>query len=165
MAIFPGVLKSVLVAAVMASSAFTLPALAAGTAVDVQLWDKGADAEMTVDMGMNMGGDLQLAPMGVAMSSDSIAAGEITFNVTNVSKDEIHEMIIAPLANANATLPYDEAMAKVDEDGAGHLGEVSELEPGAAGSLTLTLQPGEYIAYCNIPGHYASGMWVAFTVK
>ncbi len=60
---------------------------------------------------------------------------------------------------------YDETMQKVDEDAAGHLGEVAELEPGASGSLTLTMKPGTYILYCNIPGHYAAGMWTLFTVK
>jgi uncharacterized cupredoxin-like copper-binding protein len=27
------------------------------------------------------------------------------------------------------------------------------------------LKPGRYILYCNIPGHYALGMWTLLTVK
>ena len=42
--------------------------------------------------------------------------------------------------------------------------EVSELDPGASGSLTVALQPGKYLLICNVPGHYASGMWTEFTV-
>lgn len=31
---------------------------------------------------------------------------------------------------------------KVDEDAAGHIGEVAELETGQSGALTMTLKPG-----------------------
>ena len=64
----------------------------------------------------------------------------------------------------NTPLPYDETLMKVDEDAAGHLGEVAELAPGQSGALRLTLKPGQYILYCNIPGHYAVGMWSLLTV-
>lgn len=70
-----------------------------------------------------------------------------------------------PINNDRAGLPYNKAENKVIEDDAGHLGEVAELEPGQNGALTLTLKPGQYILYCNIPGHYALGMWTLFTVK
>ena len=36
-------------------------------------------------------------------------------------------------------LPFVAADNRVDEDAAGHLGEVSELDPGKSGALTLTL--------------------------
>ena len=34
------------------------------------------------------------------------------------------------------------------------LGEVSELDPGKSGTLTLTIKPGKYLLVCNVPGHY-----------
>nr|WP_281015688.1 sulfocyanin-like copper-binding protein [Mesorhizobium sp. M00.F.Ca.ET.216.01.1.1] len=34
---------------------------------------------------------------------------------------------------------------------------------GAA--LRLDLKPGTYLLFCNIPGHFTSGMWTIFTVK
>jgi uncharacterized cupredoxin-like copper-binding protein len=43
-------------------------------------------------------------------------------------------------------------------------GEVSELNPGATGSLTVALKPGRYLLICNVPGHFASGMWTEFEV-
>ena len=44
------------------------------------------------------------------------------------------------------------------------MGEVSELDPGKSGSLTVTLNPGKYLLICNDPGHYVSGMWAEFDV-
>lgn len=54
---------------------------------------------------------------------------------------------------------------KIDEGAAGHRGEVSELDPGKGGSLTLSMKPGRYLLVCNISGHYKAGMWAEFTVK
>ena len=77
----------------------------------------------------------------------------------------VHEMVISPVKEMHTPLPYDKVGNKVDEDAAGHLGEVAELEPGEKGALKLTLKPGSYILYCNVPGHYALGMWTLLTVK
>jgi uncharacterized cupredoxin-like copper-binding protein len=62
-------------------------------------------------------------------------------------------------------LPYDAKEAKFDEDKAGSLGEVEELEPGKTGELTLNLKPGKYVLSCNVANHFANGMWTTFTVE
>ena len=92
-------------------------------------------------------------------------AGVVTFKVTNNSKDTIHEMIVMQLDKAGDPLPYIAAENRVDEDKSGDKGEVSELDPGKSGSLTVDLKPGKYLLICNVPGHYASGMWTEFTVN
>jgi uncharacterized cupredoxin-like copper-binding protein len=56
-------------------------------------------------------------------------------------------------------LPYLDAENRVDEDKAGDKGEVSELDPGTSGTLTVALKPGKYVLICNVPGHFDSGMW------
>lgn len=55
----------------------------------------------------------------------------------------------------------------VDEEGDGieAIGEVEDVANGASATLSLTLEPGSYVALCNLPGHYAAGMATAFTVK
>lgn len=141
----------------------TLPASAA-TTVKVSLWDK-PDMDMATGLGHGMGGDMSKASMGITAEPSSVSAGEVTFDVTNASKDTIHEMIVAPLKSADEKLPYVQDEGRVDEEAAGHLGEVAELDPGASGALTVTLKPGAYILYCNIPGHYMGGMWTDITVK
>lgn len=147
------------------------PALAAGTVIKVSLWDKG---DMSMDllgkgkpMGMGMMGAgmaMKMAMMGITLDRDTVPAGEVTFEVVNDSKSIIHEMVVSPVADPSVPLPYITDEEKVDEDAAGHLGEVAELDPGKSGALTVTLEPGSYILYCNIPGHYTLGMWSLLTV-
>ena len=61
-------------------------------------------------------------------------------------------------------MPYIDAENRVDEDKAGDKGEVSELDPGKSGALTVVLKPGKYVLICNMPGHFDSGMWAEFDV-
>ncbi len=137
----------------------------AATVVQVSLWDKGADAPMATDVLYGTPGlDTSKATMGIRPSPETVKAGDITFNVTNDSKDTIHEMIVMYLADPARPLPYINAENRVDEDKAGDKGEVSELDPGASGKLTVALKPGKYLLICNVPGHYAAGMWSEFTV-
>ena len=145
------------------------PALAGGTTIQVSLWDKGGSSMNMVDemkpMGMGMmGADMSMVTMGITADMTEVSAGEVTFQVVNDSKDMIHEMVLAPVVDATTPMPYSTDLQKVDEDTAGHLGEVAELDTGQSGALTLTLKPGTYILYCNIAGHYAAGMWTLLTV-
>jgi uncharacterized cupredoxin-like copper-binding protein len=71
---------------------------AAGTVVNVSLWDKGSEMPMATDLGFpGAGKDMSKATMGVALSQETAGAGETTFEVLNSSKDSIHEMIIMRL--------------------------------------------------------------------
>lgn len=141
----------------------SMPAIAGGTVVDVSLWDN-PDQEMTMGLGYAMGGDQSLANMGVRASTTEVPAGSVTFKVTNDSKDIEHEMVVAPV-ESGTPLPYNADIERVIEDEVDNLGEVSELEPGQSGEVTLDMTPGEYILYCNVPQHYAAGMWTLLTVK
>lgn len=147
-----------------------LPATAfAAATIKVQLWDKGADSVVLDDAHMAMMGkiDMKMAGtgmMGVKVDKATIKAGTVTFVVKNVSKTIIHEMILSPLADGVVELPYLKDENRVDEEKAEHLGEVSELDPGKSGSLTVDLKPGKYIIYCNIPAHFVDGMWTEITV-
>jgi uncharacterized cupredoxin-like copper-binding protein len=31
--------------------------------------------------------------------------------------------------------------------------------------VTLNLEPGSYVLFCNIPGHYMGGMWSVITAE
>jgi uncharacterized cupredoxin-like copper-binding protein len=150
-----------------------LPALAASSTVKVTLWDRGAHSMQMPGqehmMGMpgmkGMHGMGRHGPMGLELSVRSVPKGTVSFQVRNGSKIMVHEMVVSPVKDGTKQLPYDAAKMQVDEDAAGHLGEVAELEPGKSGALTLDLKPGVYILYCNVPGHYTRGMWTLLTVK
>ncbi len=162
-----------LIAGSLATMAMTPAFAAKTTTVNVSLWDRG-DGSMDMlgqgkPMGMAMMGDMKVIDMpmkmmGVTAHSNSVPAGVVTLNVTNNSQDTIHEMIVSPIVDTHTPLPYLPDELRVDEDAATHLGEVSELDPGQSGALTLTLKPGSYILYCNIPGHYVMGMWTVLQV-
>lgn len=149
--------------------ALPLSAAFADATVKVSLWDKGPDSATMTDAMMAMKGmmDMKMASMGmmgIKLDVTSVKAGKITFDVTNDSKDIIHEMILSPLTTGETELPYIVDENRVDEEKADHVGEVSELDPGKGGALTVDLKPGTYILYCNIPGHFVGGMWTEITV-
>lgn len=126
----------------------------------------------------NMGGPM-LRPrngmMGGAMrmtaDRNTVAHGPVSFLVTNAGTIS-HELVILPLPESQipGTRPIG-ADAKIDE--AGSLGEASNtcadgagqrILPGASGWVTVTLPPGRYELVCNLPGHYAAGMYTQLTV-
>jgi uncharacterized cupredoxin-like copper-binding protein len=99
---------------------------------------------------------VKLGEMFVRPDVTQGAAGKVTFHVKNTGK-LVHEMIVgkAPIKGPLATGKMSEATS---------VGEVAELKPGTAGSVKLSLKPGTYILYCNVPGHFSAGQHVAFTV-
>lgn len=157
-------LGAMLVAAMLCAAASTQPALA-DSVVKVTLNESSPDINLDMKLGMGMDGDVKKATMSLVAEPASVPAGTITFQVNNASKGMVHEMIVATVADKAKPMPFIANEYRVDEDKAGDLGEVSELEPGKSGSLTVTLKPGTYLLYCNVPGHYMSGMWTTITAK
>ncbi len=153
-------------AAVAVFAMASFPALADST-VNVSLADKGGMMDLSKNMGLGMGmmGEMHMALMSIVLDQKTVPAGKVTFNVTNLSKEMQHEMLVSPVKDENTVLPYVENENRVDEEASGDLGEVSELDPGKSGALTLDLRPGLYILFCNIPGHYTAGMWTVLTVQ
>jgi uncharacterized cupredoxin-like copper-binding protein len=114
-----------------------------------------------------MGGS---APRGVPMmlraSTSSVPAGAVSLVAANVG-GRVHELVILPLAaGARAGQRTPGADGQVDETGS--LGEASAscsagtgegIAPGAVGWVTVTLAPGRYELVCNLPNHYAAGMY------
>ncbi len=122
-----------------------LPSARAATVEHVQLWDKDGT-------------------MGITLDHPQVLAGKVAFEATNTSQYLVHEMIVLKVPGKSYEPPYDQKTARIYEDKVKDLGEVSELEPGKAGSLILQLEPGLYELVCNQPGHYMNGMHAFLTV-
>ncbi len=152
------------VAVALVLAGLAQPAFADET-LQVFLWDTGSDVDMIQGHKLSDRASRVGEPMGISANASTVSAGEITFNVLNTSDDTIHEMVVVKLSDVNGTLPFNEDEFRVDEDLMNGFGEVSELEPGIRGQLTVTLEPGTYVLVCNIPGHYSSGMWTILTVE
>lgn len=158
-------LVAVCLAAVCAA-ALVSPA-AAATTLTVSLWgDMTGPMPTDRGIGMKVGQSTNepKAHMGVTIYQHTVKSGAVTFAVTNHSEKTIHEMLVVPIKDTKTALPYLTGESRLDEDKIHSLGEVSELDPGKSGSLTLKLMPGKYLLACNAPGHYAAGMWTELTV-
>jgi uncharacterized cupredoxin-like copper-binding protein len=126
----------------------------------------------------NMGGPMmgRRNGMGGAMrmttDRNTVVHGTVSFLATNAGNIS-HELLILPLPDDQipGTRPIG-ADARIDE--ARSLGEASNtcaegpgqgILPGASGWVTVTLPPGRYELVCNLPGHYAAGMYTQLTVS
>jgi uncharacterized cupredoxin-like copper-binding protein len=131
----------------------------AGTRVAVML----ADMNVTRPM-------LGIAPRASRMmlraDRSVVSAGAVSFVATNHGS-RTHELVVLPLpADARPGQRIVGRDGKVSE--ANSLGEASSncaagagegIAAGSASWVTLNLKPGRYELVCNLPNHYASGMW------
>ena len=114
--------------------------------------------------GYGMMGRGMMGGMSVRTNVASVKAGKVTFEVTNLSRSIVHEMIVVAVENPDAPLPYDYNAGQIPEKQVKMLGETEEMQPNAEKTIALDLKPGAYLLICNVPGHYAAGMWTPLTV-
>ena len=113
-----------------------------------------------------------LQEFAVIPAPASTTAGEITFEVSNVGPDDVHEFVVFKTDLAIDALPTGED-GSVDEAGEGLelIDEIEDMAVGDTASLTVTLETGNYALICNIydeseaESHYQEGMRVAFSVE
>lgn len=116
--------------------------------------------------------NVKLQEWAVVPDKSEIAAGTVTFEVTNEGPDDIHEFVVIKTDLAPGDLPTDENGA-VDEAGGGMevMGEIEDIPVDASETLELDLAAGSYVLLCNIwsedeqESHYQEGMRIAFTVN
>ena len=102
--------------------------------------------------------------MAIRADQTSVKSGTVSFDVINWSRSVIHEMLIVSVDSPDAPLPYDYNKLQVPEEQVKVVGDSGELAPNASKVVKADLAPGSYILLCNVPGHYAAGMAVPFTV-
>ena len=124
----------------------------------------GQGGMMGQSFGQGFGSMMGPGMMSIRVDKSSVKAGEVTFDVKNWSRSLVHEMLVIPVDNADAPLPYDYGKQQVIEDQVKSLGETSEMQPNASKTISLQLTAGTYILICNVPGHYGAGMQTVLTV-
>ncbi len=90
-------------------------------------------------------------------------AGTVRIKAKNAGSGE-HELVVARTKRKPGKLPTSKN-GDVKEGAINVIGEISELPPGEAGETKLRLKSGKYVMFCNVPGHYAQGMYGKLTVK
>ncbi|MFN8628894.1 MAG: plastocyanin/azurin family copper-binding protein [Chloroflexota bacterium] len=105
-----------------------------------------------------------LSEFRISLQTYTVTAGKVTFTVTN-GGGITHEFVIKKTDLQDDKLPLAED-GTVNEDAPelGQVGEVPDLEVGLTQTLEVDLVPGNYVFFCNLPTHYASGMHGTFTV-
>ncbi|HEX3241653.1 MAG TPA: plastocyanin/azurin family copper-binding protein [Solirubrobacterales bacterium] len=93
-------------------------------------------------------------------------AGLTTVEAPNEGKTE-HELVLFKTDMNPAKLPTNSS-GEVEEEKLDKLaetpGEIPDVEAGDTKSADLELTPGKYVMFCNLPGHYAAGMYGTLTV-
>ena len=73
---------------------------------------------------------------------------------------EIRRLVPHPLQQLDPRAGLDPATVEAKLEAQGKApGEIPEVAAGKSGKATLKLPAGRYVMYCNIPGHYAAGMY------
>ena len=83
------------------------------------------------------------ADFSIALDSTDLAAGDYEIQVVN-DGGATHDLV-------------------VEKDGA-DVAKSDTIAPGDTGSVSVSLEPGEYVFYCSIGTHRAMGMEVTVTV-
>jgi uncharacterized cupredoxin-like copper-binding protein len=109
--------------------------------------------------------DVTLGIFKIDMPS-TIKAGEVTFHVSNSDSSDTHEFLIFKTDLAPGELPLDSSN-NVDENAQSltKIDEIPDMAPGDVKDFIVALDPGSYVAICNLPGHYQAGMFTSFTVQ
>jgi uncharacterized cupredoxin-like copper-binding protein len=141
------------------SKCATLGAALIATVVIVAAPSARAD-EMVVVMLADKG----MESMRMDLSANQIKAGKVTFNVSNTSQNLVHEFVVVKSDKPIESLLYNEDEKEIKEDALEVVNEIEDIEPGKSGTLTVNLESGSYILFCNKAGHFKGGMVNHLTV-
>jgi uncharacterized cupredoxin-like copper-binding protein len=88
-------------------------------------------------------------------------AGPVTFDLTNDGPSD-HSFYVVRTDLPEDQLPVTDHV--VDLNQLEVVGQIDKVEFDTQRSLTVDLEPGSYVMFCNLTGHYESDMHTAFTV-
>ncbi len=161
----------------LAAFAIALLLAAAGCATDTDSGDDATPSATPTEEPLTTGPvEISLGEWAVIAEPDEVAAGEITFEISNGGTDP-HEFVVVSTDEGPEDLPTKDD-GSVDEDEVEIVDEVEEI-PAPSGDavvseeLTVDLEPGGYALICNLVEeedgetevHYKLGMRTAFTVS
>jgi uncharacterized cupredoxin-like copper-binding protein len=102
----------------------------------------------------------------IALDSTDLSSGSTTFEITNEGPST-HEFVVVKTDLAPESLPTKKGGSEVDENSKkiDPIDEVEDIAPGSTPSMTVDLDAGSYVAFCNLPGHYSKGMHAGLSVS
>jgi uncharacterized cupredoxin-like copper-binding protein len=102
----------------------------------------------------------------IGTSAQRVHAGAVDLSVHNQGPDD-HELVVVP-EHPGTPLPMRADGVTLNEERLLPVTIQPHLEPGRPGStreLRLHLTPGRYVLFCNMAGHYLSGMHTQLVVS
>jgi uncharacterized cupredoxin-like copper-binding protein len=102
---------------------------------------------------------------GLQASASSVRAGAVTVHVVNRGPST-HELNIDRTSMADGSLPLKPDGLTVNEDSPAlqRVDSVNVVRLGSSQDLHLRLEPGHYVLYCNLEGHYLGTMHTSLEV-
>lgn len=97
----------------------------------------------------------------------TVNAGSVTISSPNTGQ-LVHELVLVKTQADPSNLPTtsDGGVDEAKLESAGQdVGEIADVSPGGTKKGTFKLTPGNYVMFCNVPGHYAAGMYGTITAK
>lgn len=91
----------------------------------------GSGARAATVVTVQLGDAADEKSMAMKLDKTAVKAGAVDFEVTNLSKGKVHEMIVVALKSKGEKLAYDSKSDTVDELKITDLGEAADLDPGA----------------------------------
>jgi uncharacterized cupredoxin-like copper-binding protein len=107
--------------------------------------------------------DVLVKDFKIEPSRPTIENGLVTVHVQN-DGPATHEFVLIRSELPADELPIAADGLSVDEDRVVPVGELTEVEAGASASLTVPLSHGRYVFFCNLEGHYLTGMYASIEV-
>lgn len=109
---------------------------------------------------------VRLEDFKLTASTVTVPAGRVTFDVTNQGPST-HEFNVDQTVLPADKLPIDSTGLRVAEDSPqlARQGSVESAAEATIHHLTLDLAPGTYVVYCNLEGHYLSGIHAQIIVR
>ena len=100
----------------------------------------------------------------ISTASRQVAAGDVTLRVRNNGPDQ-HELIVLPVRRGGLPMRSDGFTVNEESVQQQEPGALAPGEPGATRLLRVHLSPGRYVLFCNMEGHYMSGMATELVVQ
>ena len=151
-------------------AALALAACSSGTATSSPTSGGASPAGGSPAAGQTV--DVTLQEWAVVPASDSVAAGDVSFAVTNNGPEDVHEFVVLKTDLDAAALPTDDTGAVVEAgEGITVVDEIEDIPVGESQDLSVALDAGRYVLLCNIydeteqEAHYTMGMRTNFTVE
>jgi uncharacterized cupredoxin-like copper-binding protein len=97
-------------------------------------------------------------------SAEDLPSGDLRLSVENRGP-ETHEFVLIRASGANLRLRPDGITLNEDDIEPFVVGELEGAGPGTVRELRVHLEPGHYVMYCNMAGHYLGGMRTDVVVR